>query len=181
MNRIASTSVYVVAVLALQLTSAAQDGSVPPRSGVFPYSAAPQMNSLAKFAAKRTGEARLPADAFNGFSGTRLVPDLGAPGSAGNGFSHFSLPMDKYTNWYRPRAATLTQYQRCEPDSFRPRGFGHLFARPCDGFRMDYEPYALSDGMSSYGPSYLARMPDPRCPHCDPNAEECEDCRKSHR
>ena len=71
MNRIASTSVYVVAVLALQLTSAAQDGSVPSRSGVLPYSAAPQMNSLSKFAAKRTGEVRLPADAFNGFAGVQ--------------------------------------------------------------------------------------------------------------
>jgi hypothetical protein len=91
------------------------------------------------------------------------VPDLGAPGSAGNGFNHFPLPLDKYTNWYRPRASSLTQYQRCAPDEFRPRGFGNLFARPCDGFRMEYEPYAISDGMSNYGPAYFSRLPNPQC------------------
>ena len=123
----------------------------------------------------------MPAGAFNGYAQQRMVPDLGAPGSAGNGFSHFSLPMDKYTNWYRPRAATLTQYQRCAPDSFRPRGMGHLFNRPCDGYRMEYEPYSLSDGMSKYGPSYFARMPDPRCPDCDHNADDCEECEKCRK
>ncbi len=108
---------------------------------------------------------------FNGFSVYRAQPDLGAPGSAGHGFSHFMLPMDKYTNWYRPRAATLSQCQRCAPDSFRPRGLGHLFARPCDGFRMDYSPHVLSDGYTQYGPSYIARQPDPRCEDCDPTAQ----------
>ena len=180
MKSIGFVSVFVFAVLALQLTSEAQESAVPADPlPTYPTAAAP--NSLAKFAAKRTGDARLPNGAFNGFAQNRLIPDLGAPGSSGNGFNHFSLPMDKYTNWYRPRAATLTQYQRCAPDSFRPRGLGHLFARPCDGYRMEYEPYALSDGMSTYGPSYFSRMPDPRCADCDPNADDCEKCEKCRR
>ncbi|MCA9034066.1 MAG: hypothetical protein KDA91_02995 [Planctomycetaceae bacterium] len=104
---------------------------------------------------------------FNGFSIYRAHPDLGAPGSAAHGFSHFMMPLDKYGTWYRPRAATLTQCQRCAPDDFRPRGLGHLFARPCDGYRMDYSPYTLNTGRSQYGPSYLARQPDPRCVDCD--------------
>jgi hypothetical protein len=240
MKRVASLAVYVVAVLALQLTSMAQDrvpqiGRTPvgvPRVGVTPlavpqagdlqpgmpavgdYQAdapqagandagtsqegvsvggvpqigsttaipglVPSPHSLTKFAAKRTGEAKMPTNAFNGYAFLRQSPDLGAPGSAGNGFHHFPAPMDKFTSWYRPKAATLTQYQRCAPEPFRPRGFGNLFAVPCDGFRMDYEPYALSDGMSNYGPAYLARMPDPRCPDCDHTADddECRECRK---
>ena len=108
---------------------------------------------------------------FNGYSVYRAQPDMGAPGSAGHGFSHYVLPMDKYTTWYRPRAATLTQCQRCAPDSFRPRGLGHLFARPCDGFRLDYSPHVLADGHTQYGPSYIARKADPRCEHCDATAE----------
>ncbi|MCA9060456.1 MAG: hypothetical protein KDA85_18225 [Planctomycetaceae bacterium] len=114
---------------------------------------------------------------FNGFSVFRAAPDLGAPGSAGSGHQHFTMPMHQYTGWYRPRAATLTSVQRCEPDSFRPRGLGHLFARPCDGYRMEYTPYALSDEPSIYGPAYIARQPDPRCEHCDHSAE-CRDCQQ---
>lgn len=110
------------------------------------------------------------ADPFNGFQMWRSSPDQGAPGSAGFGFPHFSLPMHHYTNWYRPRAATLTKCRRCEKDLFRPRGFGHLFARPCDGYRMEYTPYVLRDDRSLYGPSYIARQPDQRCKH------HCEDC-----
>lgn len=178
--------VFVFAVLALQLTSVAQYQTVPPSPGTLNgHETHSEMvsgeNSLARFTPKRTGDTRMPAGAFNGYAQQRMVPDLGAPGSAGNGFSHFSLPMDKYTNWYRPRAATLTQYQRCAPDSFRPRGMGHLFNRPCDGYRMEYEPYSLRDGMSKYGPSYFARMPDPRCPDCDHNADDCEECEKCRK
>lgn len=181
MKRSFETSVFVFAVLALQLTTSAQDSPALPSGPMNPFQAEQNPNSLAKLASKRTGDARLPNGAFNGFAQHRVPSDLGAPGSAGNGFSHFSLPMDRYTNWYRPRAATLTQYQRCAPDSFRPKGLGNLFARPCDGYRMDYEPYSLSDGMSKYGPAYLARMPDPRCPDCDPTADDCEDCEKCRR
>ncbi len=214
MKRAVSLGVFVVAVLAVQMTSYAQglvlqnspgmpqNRVIPqnmgiPQNGVIPQTEAipqialfpppgviPQKDSLAKFAAKRTGDAKMPVGAFNGFAQIRQVPDLGAPGSSGNGFHHFSLPMDKFTNWYRPRAATLTQYQRCAPDDFRPRGFGHLFARPYDGYRMEYEPYVLSDGMSTYGPAYIARMPDPRCDdHCNHcTDDECEDdCEKCRR
>ena len=189
MKRVTSAFVFVVAVLALHQCSMAQGvssirsvplQSLPPIYDPQPLSnldPLPAGSSLAKFSMRRTGEAVLPEGAFNGFISHRLQADLGAPGSAGNGFHHFSMPMDKYTNWYRPRAATLTQYQRCAPDSFRPRGLGHLFARPCDGYRMEYEPYVLSDGMSSYGPSYIARLPDPRCDHCDHcNSDDCDEC-----
>lgn len=179
MKKWPTAAVYVVALLALQLTSSAQDSAVPALPQPPATGFVPSADSVARFAAKRTGEAEMPQNAFNGFAALRQTPDLGAPGSAGNGFHHFMLPFDKYTNWYRPRAATLTQYQRCAPDSFRPRGFGHLFANPCDGYRMEYEPYTLSDGHASYGPAYIARMPDPRCPDCDHSAtSECQKCRR---
>ena len=116
---------------------------------------------------------------FNGFDQHRQAPDMGAPGSAGHGFFHFTGPLDRFTTWYRPRAATLTGWQRCSPDPFRPRGFGHLFARPCDGYRMEYSPYELQHFKSQYGPSYLTRMPDPRCPDCDPTTNH-DHHRKHH-
>jgi hypothetical protein len=196
MTRVASLAVFVIALLALQQSASAQGGvssirSVPPamspagspaanavtapRGVISPlYSNEAEAAALAKYSQRRTGEARGALGAFNGFSMLRQRPDLGAPGSAGNGFSHFPQPMDRYTNWYRPRASSLTQYQRCEPDDFRPKGLGHLFARPADGFRMDYEPYAIADGLSSYGPAYPARMPDPRCDCCECCDDDCE-------
>ena len=178
MVRLISLCVYVVAILTVHAATMAQDTGLPAVQSS-PSSEHPRAtNSLAKYAAVRTGNATLPTGAFNGFRQIRSVPDLGAPGSAGNGFNHFPLPFDKYTNWYRPRAASLTQYQRCAPDEFRPRGFGHLFARPCDGFRMEYEPYAISDGMSNYGPAYFSRLPNPQCEHCDDCDDDCEDCKK---
>lgn len=180
MVRLISFCVYVVAILTVHAATMAQDAGLPATQSP-PSSEHPRAtNSLAKYAAVRTGNATLPPGAFNGFRQIRTVPDLGAPGSAGNGFNHFPLPLDKYTNWYRPRASSLTQYQRCAPDTFRPRGFGHLFARPCDGFRMEYEPYAISDGMSNYGPAYFSRLPNPQCDdcdHCDDDCEDCKDCR----
>lgn len=107
---------------------------------------------------------------FNGFSNIRSVADPGAPGSAGSGFPHFPFPSHRYSHWYRPKASTLTRCERCAPDSFRPRGLGHLFARPCDGYRMDYTPSELPDGSSLYGPAYSARQPDPKCKDCDHQA-----------
>lgn len=108
-----------------------------------------------------------PADLkINGFDQYRRQPDIGGPGSAGYGFKHFSLPFHNYTLWHRPRAATLTRWQRCAPDKFRPRGFGHLFARPCDSFRMEYSPHVMHERDSQYGPSYLVRGADERCPKC---------------
>ncbi len=115
-----------------------------------------------------TAESRyLSAATFNGFRTWRVNTDSGAPGSAGFGFQHFALPIHRYNTWYRPRAATLTQCRRCEKDAFRPRGFGHLFATPFDGFRMEYSPYVLSADSSQYGPSYIARQSDHRCEHSD--------------
>ena len=169
------------------ITGVIQDQAVytpaeQPNSAMWPQSNGasggliPSKNSLTKFSPLSTGDAAMPQNSYNGFAEIRATPDLGAPGSAGSGFHHFSMPFDKYTQWYRPRAAGLTQYQRCEPDSFRPRGLGHLFARPCDGYRMEYEPYVLGDGPSKYGPAYIARMPDPRCAHCDCRTGDCR-CR----
>ena len=173
-------AVFVIALLIGQLSCHAQSqvpqmngGRVQPNPSSSP-SLEPSRNSLRKFAPIRTGEAEMPEDSFNGYAQIRSTPDLGAPGSAGNGFHHFSMPFDKYTTWYRPRAATLTKHQRCGPDTFRPRGFGHLFARPCDGFRMEYQPYTLGDAPSKYGPSYVARMSDPRCKCCGHCRDECE-------
>lgn len=173
------SGVYVFCVLALQMTANAQDATASSATAVaekVPQGIVSAKNSLEKYTQKATGEAALPTGTFNGFADQRLVPDPGAPGSAGYGFSHFALPLDRYTNWYRPRAATLTQYQRCAPDTFRPRGLGHLFNRPCDGFRMEYQPYTLSDGMSTYGPAYISRLPDPRCEHCEKDSRQCRDC-----
>jgi len=107
---------------------------------------------------------------FDGFKSWQAAPEYGLPGSAAPGAQHYTLPMHHYTNWYRPRAATLTAAQRCEAQPFRPRGFGNLFARPCDGYRMEYKPYTLSDDRSQYGPVYITRQPDPRCDqhdHCE--------------
>lgn len=109
-------------------------------------------------------QSRIPA---NGFDQYRQQPDLGAPSSPGFGFLHFPSSMAMFTQWHRPKAATLTKAQRCAPDQFRPRGFGHLFARPCDSFRMDYNPHVLSNSTSNYGPAYLLRAPDQRCEKCD--------------
>lgn len=118
------------------------------------------------------GDACAPGDGYgsdpnyNGFDQYRRSPDLGGHNSAGFGFKHFALPFQNYTLWHRPKAATLTKYQRCYPEKFRPRGFGNLFARPCDSFRMDYSPHVLRDRDSEYGPSYLLRNPDHRCENC---------------
>lgn len=106
----------------------------------------------------------------NGYDEHRQIADDGAPGSPGFGFKHFLLPMHFYTKWYRPRAATLTKDVRCDDDAFRPRGFGHLFNRPCDPFRMEYRPYALGPGCSQYGPAYINSQGDQRCENCD----ECD-------
>lgn len=170
MKRTVSLLVYVLAVLAVQQSTRGGDGPKP--VGDAPAGYVPSPNSLAKFAPTRTGAARVPPANFNGFAGLRQPAETGMPGSGGFGHSHFSQPMDRYTTWYRPRAATLTRGERCASDTFRPRGLGHLFAEPQDSFRMDYEPYSLGESPSSYGPAYVNRLGDPRCPNC------CEECRE---
>jgi hypothetical protein len=190
MKRAVSLLVYVLAVLAVQQTARGQE---PEQPGVVlgdaPAGYVPSRNSLQKFAPKRTGESRIPSGTFNGFSGMRAVPNQGMPGTGGYGHSHFDQPMDRYTNWYRPRAATLGRSERCSPDTFRPRGFGNLFADPCDGFRMDYEPYSIGDGAALYGPSYVNRLGDARCPNCleqykahlsDQEGSKCAKCGRKH-
>lgn len=180
MKRNIPVPVFVLALLIGQLSCIAQppvpqnysDG-VTPAQGSNP-SLVPSKYSLRKFAPVRTGDAIMPEHSFNGFAQIRSNPDLGAPGSAGNGFNHFSTRFDKYTSWYRPRAATLTKSQRCAPAPFRPRGFGNMFARPCDGYRMEFEPYSLADAPSKYGPSYFAQMPDASCSCCCQDECDCE-------
>ena len=99
------------------------------------------------------------------------VPAPGVSGSPAWGHPHFHLPMHHYTSWYRPRAATLTRHERCEQYSYRPRGLAQLFARPRDGYRMEYGPHELCDHRSIYGPAYIARQPDRRCEEqCDHSA-----------
>jgi len=193
MKCVVSVAVFVFAVLAVQQSTSAQQSPVPqvPGGGVavaaqeVPSGFLPSNNSLSKFTQKRTAPAKPAAETFNGFSVQRVAPNYGAPGSAGSGFRHYSSPMERYTNWYRPKAATLTQAQRCEPDAFRPRGMGNLFNRPYDGFRMDYEPYAIGDAASTYGPAYILGAPDPRCaPECclEERCDHCKQCDKgSHR
>lgn len=79
----------------------------------------------------------------------------------------YALPSHQYTGWFRPRAIGRTQGERCYGDTFRPRGYGHLFARPCNGQRMDYKPYALANWQTPHGPAYYQLAEDPRCPQCD--------------
>ena len=186
MKCVVSFAVFVIAVLAVQQSSSAQDAQssqdLTANSGQeVPTGFLPSTNSLSKFTQKRTWNPKTNTGSFNGYSVYRSTPNYGSPGSGGNGFHHYPAPMDRYTNWYRPKAATLTQGERCEPDAFRPRGFGNIFARPCDGFRMDYEPYAIGDTVSTYGPSYMLRAPDPRCKCCGngdcDHGHKCEQCR----
>ncbi len=177
MRRNFSIAVFVTAVLVGQLSVNSQDYTPELTSQIQPVPDTLPNSDVIHSPGSPMVLAPPVEEGFNGFALFRAVPDLGAPGSPGNGFKHFMLPMDKYTTWYRPRAATLTAWQRCAPDSFRPRGFGHLFARPCDGFRMEYTPYMLKEGTSQYGPSYIARQPDPRCEHCDQTSGECKVCR----
>lgn len=194
MRRALPLAVFVTAVLAGQLSAAADDPRVEPPvpeqsetssatvpeppepMDTFPLDSEPLESAPAPAASLSPQMYAPSAPTFNGFSAYRVVPDPGPPGSPSYGFQHFLLPMDKYTNWYRPRAATLTQGPRCAPDPFRPRGLGHLFARPCDSFRMEYSPHTLSDGTSPYGPAYIGRQPDPRCPHCDHAKDPCQAC-----
>ena len=186
MKCVVSLAVFVIAVLAVQQSSSAQDarslqGQTANSEQEVPTGFLPSTNSLSKFTQKRTWTPKTPPESFNGYSVQRSAPNYGAPGSAGSGFHHYSAPMHRYTNWYRPKASTLTQGQRCEPDAFRPRGFGNVFARPCDSFRMDYEPYAIGDKASEYGPSYILRAQDPRCECCEDgecqHGHKCDKCK----
>ena len=162
MRLVNSISVFVVA-FAVGHTVTQAAGQSPPR----PL----RVTRITPVAAESPAPAPVTVESldfsFDGFKPWQAFPEYGMPGSAAPCAKHFPLPMHHYTNWYRPRAATLTEAQRCEAQPFRPRGYGDLFARPCDGFRMEYQPYTLNDERSQYGPVYIARQPDPRCEQCD--------------
>jgi len=108
-------SVFVFAVLAVQMTAEAQERQNSPSVTAAPAGGSmgyvPSRNSLEKFAQKRTGGPMMPQGAFNGYSAQRLSPDYGANGSGGQGFSHFPAPLSRYSNWY-PRGL-----RRCSVNS----------------------------------------------------------------
>lgn len=150
MRLLTPLAVFVVAILTSQSRSSAEEAPVPPE-GVTPVT-------------YRTGDVCPPGG--NGYDQYRQQPDSGSPSSPAHGFKHFMAPLHAFSTWYRPRAATLTSHQRCAEEPFRPRGYGNLFAKQCDPFRMEYSPYTLGDSCSKYGPSYLIRMRDARCQNC---------------
>lgn len=98
-------------------------------------------------------------------------PEIRAFGPNGEGEGpsapFYDQPSYNYTGWYRPRASGRDQAARCYGDTFRPRGYGHMFARPWNGQRMDYKPYVLEDWRSPHGPAYYNYAEDQRCPQCD--------------
>ncbi len=155
MRSLTPLAVFVIAIITTQARTSAEDAS-----GVKP-------EQLKTVSVSNTSGGMSQPYSENGFDQFRQQPDLGAPGSPGFGFKHFPFKMHMFTTWHRPRAATLTKAQRCAPEKFRPRGYGDLFARPCDSFRMEYTPHVLSDPSSQYGPSYIYRNADQRCDHCD--------------
>ena len=99
----------------------------------------------------------------NGMTTFRQHAHFGYPWSPTLGFRHYDWPSPYYGLWYRPRAAEVHASQRCAPDRFRPRGYGHLFYRRRCGHRLDYAQYRLTDPRSNYGPEYFGLQPDPRC------------------
>lgn len=85
----------------------------------------------------------------------------------------YTLPSHQYSGWYRPRAIERDKSVRCGVDTFHPRGFGRLFAKPCGGRRVDYKPFGLDDWGTKYGPAYYQLAEDPRCDNCDHSAGHC--------
>lgn len=84
----------------------------------------------------------------------------------------YSMPTHRYTGWYRPRGVERDTFVRCQPQPFRPRGFGNLFARTPSNRRMGYKPYKLKDWSTDYGPAYYENAPDQRCENCDHDAKK---------
>lgn len=170
--------VFVIAVITAQVSLNAADEIRAPQSveNDAPQDAsAPRQALKVRSVSASTSHPDLTQRGIqqNGFDQYRRQPDLGSGNSPSFGYKHFPLPLNMFGSWYRPRASTLTKAQRCAPDAFRPRGFGHLFARPCDSFRMDYNPYVVKENRTEYGPSYLLRAQDQRCEDCN----DCKHCR----
>ena len=160
MRSLTPVTVFVVAILTFHSRGYAQLTSVTPENTTTVSSTATSQYH-----------------GINGYDQYRQYPGPGTPGSPAYGFKHFPSPMPSFTRWYRPKVATLTKSVRCEPDVFRPRGYGNLFARPCDPYRMEYTPYTLDDFQSKYGPSYILNAPDQRCDHCGHCGHgHCEHC-----
>lgn len=180
MRSLTPPAVFVVAILALVSRGSADEPRVPGDETTANTTTAVSATNPTRLASGHPDHIHPPhgmppqfeshsvhPDQINGFDQYRQTADIGSPASPGYGFKHFPSPMHAFTRWHRPRAATLTAWQRCAPQQFRPRGYGDLFARPCDPFRMDYTPHTLHDGHSKYGPAYLLRAPDQRCEKCD--------------
>ena len=152
MRLLTPLAVFVIAIITTHTRTHAEETPVPPE----------QVKTVSL-----TTQPDREQCSENGFDQYRQQADLGAPCSPGYGFKHFPFSMHMFTSWHRPKAATLTRAQRCAADPFRPRGFGHLFARPCDSFRMEYTPHVLEASQSQYGPAYLYRAADQRCDDCE--------------
>ncbi|MDG1894966.1 MAG: hypothetical protein P8J37_08660 [Fuerstiella sp.] len=149
MRSLTPVAVYVVAILTFHSRSYAQLNPVAPEdTSTVSSTATSQYHGV------------------NGYDQFRQYPDPGCPGSPAYGFKHFPSPTPSYTTWHRPKSSTWTRGVRCVPQKFRPRGFGNLFARPCDPFRMEYTPYSVTENASKYGPSYILNQPDQRCQDC---------------
>ncbi len=148
MRSLTPIAVFVVAIITFHSRCCAQLNNVTPTDTT-------------------TVSATVQYHGVNGYDQFRQHPNPGSPGSPGYGFKHFPSKPPSYTTWHRPKSSTWTRGVRCVPQSFRPRGFGNLFARPCDPFRMDYTPYSLTERASKYGPGYWLNPPDQRCDHCN--------------
>lgn len=90
-------------------------------------------------------------------------PHYGSQNDPGQGYQHYDLRSRHYGHWYQPKQFGLTLIERCSAPLFRPRGYGNLFNRPSNCYRMDYNRYLLENHRSDYGPSYYHNLPDPRC------------------
>lgn len=90
-------------------------------------------------------------------------PHYGLQDDPGQGHLHYDHRSRHYGHWYQPKQFGLTIVERCSAPLFRPRGYGNLFNRPSNCYRMDYHRYVLKDHRSDYGPSYYHNLPDPRC------------------
>lgn len=123
-----------------------------------------ELTPLAEYAPQaHTSQSFMTAPDFEVFSpGLKGAADL---------VPSYTLPSHHYSGWYRPRAIGRDKAVRCGDDTFRPRGFGRLFARQINEQRLDYRPYQVGDWGTEYGPAYYRLAEDPRCEDCDHSAK----------
>lgn len=99
-----------------------------------------------------------------GMDQIRQYPHPGPEWAATHAYPNYDFPDHLFGIWFRSQAWGLTKRERCgNPDPWRPRGYGNLFARPTTPHRMDYNREVLVDPCTGYGPSYFVRQPDPNC------------------